>query len=817
MKHADLIGQMTLEEKASFCSGKDYWHTASLERLGIPTVLWTDGPHGIRNTTDKRKKDDAPKGIRLQGVPALCYPTAATTACSWDPELIYEMGELLGEECIAEKVSVLLGRGTNMKRSPLCGRNFEYFSEDPFLAGKIAASFINGVQSKGIGTSLKHYAVNNQETRRMTVSAVVDERTLREIYLTAFEIAVREAQPWTVMCMYNRLNGVYGAENKWLLTDVLRRDFGFEGMVVTDWGAENERVPGLIAGQNLEMPTSNGDGNRKIVEAVKSGELSEDILDEMVDQTIDIILRAKQALSDSATYDEAAHHAAARRIAGQCMVLLKNNDNILPLKKDAKIAVIGQMAKKPRHQGAGSSIVNAIKLDNAYDTMFEQGISFTYADGYALTKKEKKTSSETYISQAVEAAKNAEVAVLFIGLTDEFESEGFDRTHLRIPPEHVALLNAVRSVNENIVVVLAGGAVVEMPWEGEAKAILNSYLGGEAGGSAVVDLLFGDVNPSGKLAETYPYSLEDTPCCNNFPGNTATVEYREGIYIGYRYYDTAKKDVLYPFGYGLSYTTFEYSDLSFSADNIKDSDKVTVSFKVKNIGSVDGAEAAQLYVSQPGSTIFRPEKELKGFKKVFLKAGEEKQVEIELDKRAFAFYDVALGDWHVETSKYEILIGASSRDIRLKGEITVNSTVDAPVPDFRDTMPAYYSADVQNVPDDQFVALIGHALPESEIHDYPNLTLANTLEDSACGKNGAKLCKLLRKFVGTDGMACSIALQTPVKNFVSMSMGIFSPALAQKLLDILNDKEPLTLGIIKIIFKAIPSVVKGLPELMNNI
>lgn len=820
MKHADLIAQMTLEEKVAFCSGSDYWHTAAIERLGIPSILWSDGPHGIRNsvgTKDKDDKDKKAKGISLLGVPAICYPTAATTACSWDPDLIEGMGELLGEECVAEKVSVLLGPGTNMKRSPLCGRNFEYFSEDPYLAGKMSAAFVNGVQSKGIGTSLKHYAVNNQETRRMTVSAVVDERTLREIYLTAFEIAVKEAQPWTIMCMYNRLNGVYGAENKWLLTDVLRRDFGFEGMIVTDWGAENERVPGLLAGQNLEMPTSNGAGNKKIYDAVKSGEISEDFLNEMVDGVIDVIMRAKEVLKDGASYNTAEHHAAARKIAGECMVLLKNEDNILPLDKKAKVAVIGQMAKKPRYQGAGSSLVNSIKLDSAFDTMFENGIDVIYADGYALTKKEKRTSTETYIADAVEAAKKADVAVLFLGLTDEFESEGFDRTHLRIPPEHVALLSAVRGVTENVVVVLAGGAVVEMPWIGETKALLNSYLGGEAGGSAVTDILFGDVNPSGKLAETYPFSLEDTPSYNNFPGNTATVEYREGIYIGYRYYDTAKKDVLFPFGFGLSYTKFEYSDLKVSAKSIKDTDTVKVSFKVKNVGDRDGAEVAELYVAQENSTIFRPVKELKGFKKVFLKAGEEKEIEIELGKRAFAFYDVDLGDWHVETDTYKLLVGASSRDIRLEGEVEVTSTVDAPVKDLRDVMPAYYSADIMNVPDDQFEALIGHAIPESEIKDYPNLTLANTIEDAACGKNGAKLCKLLRKFVGTDGMACSIALQTPVKNFVSMSMGVFSEELAGQLLDILNDKKPMGRGILALIGKAIPSVVKGLPALLNSI
>ena len=816
MKHKDLISQMTLEEKAGFCSGIDYWHTQAIERLGIPSILLSDGPHGIRNSVGEKAKGKKSSIMGLLGVPAICFPTACTTACSWDTELLREMGELLGEECLKEKVSVLLGPDTNMKRSPLCGRNFEYFSEDPYLAGKLAASLINGVQSKGVGTSLKHYAVNNQETRRLTVSVVADERTLREIYLTAFEIAVKESQPWTVMCMYNRLNGVYGAENKWLLTDVLRKDFGFKGMVVTDWGAENERVPGLLAGQNLEMPTSNGEGNRQIIEAVRNGEVSEDFLDEMVDSVVDVILRAKESLSKH-TYNEAEHHLAARRIASQSMVLLKNEGGILPLKPKSKIAVIGQMARKPRYQGAGSSLVNAIQVDAAYDELRIADVDCIYADGYPLTKREKKISTEKYIGDAVEAAQKSDIAVVFIGLTDEFESEGFDRTHIRIPPEHVALVNAVSCANPNLVVVLAGGSAVEMPWASQAKAILNSYLGGEAGGSAVADILLGRVNPSGKLAETYPLSVSSNPSFNFFPGNSATVEYREGVYIGYRYYDTAKKDVLFPFGHGLSYTSFEYSDIKLSKSSIRDTDTVKVSFKIKNTGVVPGAEIAQVYVSEHNSAIFRPEKELKGFCKVFLNAGEEKAVEIELDKRSFAFYDVDIHDWHVQSDVYTVLVGASSRDIRLKADVKVESSEATPVKDMRDVLPAYYSGDVMSVPDEQFKALIGHDIPDSEIHDYPNLSLSNTLEDSAQGKNGATICKLVCKIVGKEGMACALALQTPVKDFVSMSMGVFNNEMAEKLLNVLNDKEPLSLGVLKLLGKALPSVAKGLPKLLKSI
>lgn len=810
MNHADLIKQMTLEEKASFCSGLDYWHTVGNEKLGIPVVMWTDGPHGIRKRAEKMDKEQA---TSLKGVPAICFPTAVTTACSWDPDLIYEMGVLLGEECLKEKVSVLLGPGTNIKRSPLCGRNFEYFSEDPYLAGEISAAFVNGVQSKGIGTSLKHYAANSQETRRMTCDSVVDERALREIYLTSFEKTVKQAQPWTIMCAYNRLNGTYCAENKWLLTDVLRDEWGYKGMIVTDWGAENDRVAGLLAGQELEMPTSNGEGSKKIVEAVKDGRIPEEFLDKMVDNILTVIMRSKEVLGDY-TYDKEAHHKKAREIAGQCMVLLKNEENVLPLKKSANIAVIGEMAKKPRYQGAGSSIVNASIIDCAYDEIIAKGANVTYAPGYSTAKK-NKISDEQFIQEAVEAAKGKDAAVLFIGLTEEFESEGFDRTHIGIPPLHNKLVEAVSAVNENVIIALSGGAVVEMPWADKVKGILNCYLGGEASGSAAADILFGDVNPSGKLAETYPLSLSDNPSYNYYPGHTATVEYRESVFVGYRYYDTAHKNVRFPFGYGLSYTNFEYSDLKLSADSIKDTDTLTVSFKVKNTGDVDGAEIAQVYVTDNESTIYRPEQELRGFKKVFLKAGEEKEITVELGKRAFAYYNVNIHDWHVESGKFTVKIGASSRDIKLTAEVNVESTVEATIPDYRATAPKYYTADIAHIKDEEFVAVLGRELPPCEIKAYPNLTLANTLEDSEAGKNGKKVVKLLRKFVGSEGMACSIALQTPVKNFVSMSFGVFNPQMAQELLDILNDKKPLGSGLFLMIVKAIPKVIKGIPNLMK--
>ncbi|MCR4594492.1 MAG: glycoside hydrolase family 3 C-terminal domain-containing protein [Clostridiales bacterium] len=784
LKHADLIAQMTLEEKASMCDGLDYWHSQPVDRLGIQSVSLNDGPHGIRKKGDPEAAKKGESDL-LKGVPAICFPTASATACSWDPDLIEKMGEALGDECRKEKVSVLLGPGTNIKRSPLCGRNFEYFSEDPVLAGEMAASFINGVQSKGIGTSLKHYAANNQETRRMTVNTVVDERTLREIYLAPFETAVRKAQPWTVMCAYERLNGYYCAENKWLLTDVLRDDFGYENLVVTDWGAENERVPGLIAGQELEMPTSSGDGTKLIVDAVNEGRLDEAVLDHAVDLLLDMVDKSVATLGDY-TYDPDEHHELSRKIAGQCMVLMKNDNDLLPLNKEQKIALIGDMAKNPRYQGAGSSLINPIKLDNAVDVMTGLGVSFEYARGYKVAKKDK-ANEDALIAEAVEKAKNADVAVLFIGLTDEYETEGNDRKHLSIPPAHNKLVSEVLKVNPNTVVVLSGGASVEMPWADEVPAILNAFLTGQASASAVCDILFGDVNPSGKLSETYPYALEDNSSYNYFPGTPVSVEYREGIYVGYRYYDKAGKDVRFPFGFGLSYTKFEYSDLKLSASTIKDTDTLTVSFKIKNVGDRDGAEAAQLYVSDTESTIYRPVKELKGFKKVFLKAGEEKEVSIDLSKRAFAFYNVDAHDWQVESGEFRILVGASSRDINLEAAVNVESTSDYKIPDYRESAPCYYSGDITAVSDDAFRAVLGHEIPPCERDKSQPLTILNTLEDAADGKWGGRFCRMLTKMLGAETMMGAVALQTPIKNFISMSFGIFSPRMAEGLLLILNE------------------------------
>ncbi|MEN2983753.1 MAG: glycoside hydrolase family 3 C-terminal domain-containing protein [Dictyoglomaceae bacterium] len=661
-----LISQMTLEEKAKLCSGLDAWHTKPIERLGIPSIRMSDGPHGLRKT----------EGLFAESVPATCFPTAVTLAASWDRELIEKVGKAIGEECQAENVQIILGPGVNIKRSPLCGRNFEYYSEDPLLSSEMAKHFVKGVQSEGVGTSIKHFAANNQEHRRLTVDAIVDERTLREIYLASFEKAIKEAQPWTVMCSYNKVNGTYASENEFLLTKVLREDWGFEGFVVSDWGAVNDRVLGLLAGLDLQMPYDGGHGDKKIIEAVKSGKLPEEVLDKAVERILRIVFKAIENKKENATYDKEAHHKLAREVARECFVLLKNEDNILPLKKEGTIALIGAFAKNPRFQGGGSSHVNPTKVDNAVEEItkiVEGKANILYAEGYKLDSDEP---DEKLIEEAKEIAKKAEVVIVFAGLPERYESEGYDRSHMKMPESHNKLIEEVAMVNPNLVVVLSNGSPVEMPWVEKPKAILESYLGGQAWGGAVADVLFGVVSPSGKLAETFPKKLSDNPSYLFFPGEGDRVEYREGIFVGYRYYDKKEMEVLFPFGYGLSYTTFEYSDLRLDKKEMTDKEVLKVKVKVKNTGKVKGKEIVQLYVRDVKSSVIRPDKELKGFTKVELEPGEEKEVEFELDKRAFAYYNVDIKDWYVETGEFEILIGKSSREIVLKDTVLVKSTVE---------------------------------------------------------------------------------------------------------------------------------------------
>ena len=801
----EILAQMTLEEKASLCDGRDYWHLKGMDKYGIPEIMVCDGPHGLR------KKDYDKTGSSLTAsVGSICFPTAAATAASWDPDMLYEMGTALGKKCQKEKVGVLLGPGINMKRSPLCGRNFEYFSEDPLLAGELAAGFINGVQSMGVGTSLKHFCVNSQETRRMTVNEVVDERALREIYLTAFETAVKKAKPWTVMCSYNKINGEHGSENKHTQIDVLRKEWGFDGVVVSDWGAVNDRVKGLKAGNDLEMPSSSGSGTAKIVAAVKNGEIDESVVDERALNVLRLIKKAADGAKENYEYNDLDDQPLAREIAGKCMVLLKNEDGILPLDKSKKIAIIGDMAKNPRYQGAGSSQINPTKIDNAFDELAALGYKLEYAPGYERSlKKEKK--NPPLIAAAAELAAKCDIAVVFAGLTDDFESEGYDRQHMEMPASHNELIKQVVRANPNTVVVLAGGSPVEMPWNDSVKAVLNSYLGGQAGGGAVADILSGKVNPSGKLPETYPMSYGDTPAKNFFPGNIASVEHRESIYIGYRYYEKAGKTVRYPFGYGLSYTTFEYSDLALSKTEMDESEELTVTFKVKNTGSVAGAETAQVYVADKESSIFRPEKELKGFKKVYLEPGEEKEISVTLSKRAFAFYNTAVNDWTVESGDFDVLVGASSADVKLSACVKVNAP-ETEIPDYSQSAPLYYTADVQNVPDEQFVALIGRELPPKGYDPDSPVTITDCFESAARTKNGKKMVKLLTSVVPA-GFSQSIALQTPFRDFISMSGGVFSESIAEGLCKILNGEK----GGARQIMKGVPKAIAGVGPLLKQI
>ena len=663
-----IVSEMTLEEKAGMCSGLDFWHLKEVEHLGIPKVMVSDGPHGLR------KQDE--KGDHLginDSIKAVCFPPAVLSACSFDRGLMEEMGKAIGREAQANDVSVVLGPAVNIKRSPLCGRNFEYYSEDPYLAGEIAAAFVKGVQSQHVGTSIKHFTANNQEYRRMSSSSEVDERTLREIYFPAFETAVKKAQPYTFMCSYNQINGTFASENKWLLTDVLRGEWGFKGYVMSDWGAVNDRVKGLEAGLELEMPASGGDNDAMIVKAVKDGALEEKILDQAVERILRIIFeyadhRKPQEFTMEKDHEEAQH------IAEGSMVLLKNENHILPLKTSEKAAFIGGFARNPRFQGGGSSHINCFKTTNVLDSV-PCDAQVVYAEGFPA---DRDFYDKALADEAVKAAAESDKAVIFAGLPESFESEGYDRSHMRLPECQNRLITEILKVQPNTVIVLHNGSPVEMPWLGEIKGLLETYLGGQAGGAAAANILYGKINPSGKLAETMPLKLSDNPSYLNFGGGEK-VEYREGIFVGYRYYDTKEMDVAFPFGYGLSYTTFAYSNLKLSMENPTEKDTVMVSADVTNTGKSAGKEVVQLYIRDLTGSAIRPEKELKGFEKVFLEPGETKTVTMELNKRSFAWYNTKLHDWFAASGDYEILVGASSRDIRLTETLHLNSSQRLPM------------------------------------------------------------------------------------------------------------------------------------------
>lgn len=695
-KVKDVLKDLTLEEKAQFCAGADFWHLFSCGRLGIPQVMVSDGPHGLR----KQNQQADNLGFNAS-ITAVCFPAACATAASFDENLLETMGEALGEECRAEEISILLGPGVNIKRSPLCGRNFEYFSEDPYLTGKLAAAQIRGVQKWDVGTSIKHFAANNQEYQRQTCSSEIDERTFREIYLRGFEIAIKKAKPWTVMCSYNKINGTYASENKMLLTRILREDWGFDGCVMSDWGAVNDRVAGILAGLDLEMPASGGLTTRQIIDDVHNGTLPAEVLDKTVERILNIIFRYADSKITKPVFDHKAHHLLAAEIEKECAVLLKN-DGVLPLDGNESVAFIGEFAKSPRYQGGGSSHINASYVSSAYDEAKAQNKKVVYAKGFSATQD---IFDETLFAEAVQLAGQVEKVVIFAGLPELFESEGYDREHMRLPACQNELISRIAAVQKNIAIILHNGSPVELPWADDVNAVLEMYLGGQGVGEAAVSLLYGDTNPSGRLPETFPLKLSDNPSYLNFPGEKRKVRYAEGIFVGYRYYDAKQMEVRFPFGHGLSYTQFEYGVPSVTKNSFGENEKITLSVTVKNTGNYFGKEVVQLYirdntaaVSHHGkersgsqkitlqlekeviqldiqnntSTVSRPDKELRGFKKIALHPGESKRVDFDIDAEALSYYDVDLRGWYAGTGTYDLIIARSSRE--LAGSVTVQYT-----------------------------------------------------------------------------------------------------------------------------------------------
>ena len=700
-KYQDLIDQLTLKEKASLISGKDFWQTVNIDKVGIPSAFLSDGPHGVR------RQAAAADHLGLNAsIPATCFPTAATMANSWDPELGEGLGERLGQEAAVQKVNILLGPGTNTKRNPLCGRNFEYFSEDPYLAGKMAAGYIRGIQSNGISACVKHFACNNQEENRMTLDSVLDERTFRELYLTAFEIAVKEGKTKSIMSAYNLINGVYANENEHLLVDILRKEWGFDGLVVTDWGGNNDGVLSLKCGNQLEMPGT-PDRPEEVIKAIENGELEESVLDDCVDKLLETVFTTMEEGVNKAPekFDVDEHHAFAKKCAEESAVLLKN-DGVLPLNKEEKVAFIGDFLFLPRYQGAGSSIVNPTKLDNTNDLLANSELNIVgSARGFnRYGKKSKKLFNE-----AIELAKKADTVVLYLGLDEVTEAEGLDRQNLNLENNQIELVNAIKELGKKIVVVLSCGSAVEIPFIFDINGLLHCYLNGQAGAEATLHILEGKVNPSGKLSETLPVKYEDVASGDNFPSHTRTIEYREAYGVGYRYFEKANVEVRFPFGFGLSYTKFEYA-------NLKISDK-GVSFEVKNVGDVDGKEVAQLYVGLKNSEVIRPVKELKGFAKVALKAGESKKVEIAFDDKTFRYFNTATNKWEIEKGIYDIYVGASSDDIRLIGTIEQAGTGAKAPYDIGD-LPHYAEGRLRKIPDEEFALLLGRPIPDGSLPFY---------------------------------------------------------------------------------------------------
>lgn len=784
-----ILSQMTLEEKVSMCAGSDAWHTREIERLGVPSLMMADGPHGLR----KEKEGDS-QPILKDSYPSTCFPTASALASTWNRELIERIGAALGEECLSAGVHVILGPGANIKRSPLCGRNFEYLSEDPYLSGEMAAGMIQGIQRKGVGSSLKHFAANNQEYRRMLIDAVIDERALREIYLAGFEIAIKKAEPWTVMAAYNKINGDYCTEHMYLMKDILRAEWGFQGIVVSDWGAVEDRVRGLAAGMDLEMPGVPNVNSECIEKAVQNGEFEERILNETVERMLHLTDRSVRKSTENFSFDQEVHHALAKEAAGEGAVLLKNEEGLLPINKDLNIAVIGAFAKMPRYQGSGSSLIHSTRLDNLTAEMAaitgEEHI--TYAPGYSL---KNPGENEKLISEAVEAAKNADQVVVCVGLTDMDEVEGLDRDHMRLPDSHNRLVEAVVKVNPKTIVLLSNGSPVEMPWISAVPAVLEGYLGGQAGAGAHAAILYGDINPSGKLAESFPIRLEDNPSFPMFPGGPSTVEYRESIYVGYRFYDSVNKEVLFPFGHGMSYTTFSYSELKLSKKKTSLNENLVLSFKIENTGKLPGKETAQVYVRDKKSSVFRPHKELKGFDKVDLRVGEQQTVSIALDKRAFSFYDVVSKEWVVETGEFEVLIGASSQDIRLRADVMVigkTMSCSSYYPGIKKQFPK--SSEISRK---DFETLLGKKVPVNSGGHRP-YTLNTPIVDMRDSIIGRILEKVIRKQIGEmfagqpsnplHLMVERSALESPMRVLIKFSSGSLNRKTLERLLYLANGR-----------------------------
>lgn len=778
----NLVSQMTIEEKASLCSGKNFWETKAVERLGIASFMLTDGPHGLR----KQDGDSDHLGLNTS-VATTCFPPAAATGCSFDRELIYRMGVALGEECRAEGVSVILGPGANIKRNPLCGRNFEYFSEDPLLSGEIAAAMINGIQSENVGTSMKHYLANNQERARVSSNSVVDERALREIYLPAFENAVKKSQPWTLMCSYNKINGTYASDHRRLMTDIPRGEWGFEGAIVTDWGAMNDRVAGIKAGLDLEMPGPIEENDKKIVTAVLEGQLKEKELDLSAERMTTIALHAAQNTIKPCDWQR--HDELAREVARDSAVLLQHG-NALPLNENKKLAVIGSFAKNPRYQGAGSSKINPKQLTSLCDALETREIAYEYAPGFNIEGQ----SDEKMIDEAVAVAKKSEQVVVMLGLPDSYETEGLDRSHMELPESQNKLMAALVMLEIPLVVVISTGSAVNLPWKSQVDSILLTYLMGQNGGNATVDLLIGEVNPSGKLAESWPLSITDVPSYEFF-GGKGNIEYRESIYVGYRYYDTVNQEVAYPFGHGLSYTQFSYSDLAISTTENTDSEEVVVSLKVKNTGKTSGKEVIQLYIKKEGGVVFTPAHELRDFTKITLEPGESQDVVFVLNHRSFAYYDVQAADWLVEGGDYQIQIGASSRDIRLEETIQVLGSQKRPCEAAKNRE---YAAPSQYWPPslEQFEAVLGHEVPaERPLRPFTRTSTLGELEESFIGRQFVKTVKKNAfKELGGDGpenaelvtILNAMFEDMPIRQLVMLSNGALNEKVLDGLLEMMN-------------------------------